>query len=164
MLVHSSFDSDRLEPWTRGLSLWCEREPRPLAAAMRRLGHLTREHTPRVMASYDVILSPVLGHPPPLLGHLATDVPFELALERILDHCPFTGIANATGNPALSLPLGRTDAGVPIGVQLAGRVHEESTLLALALELEARAPVADDRAGVDLTVAVPERRARNPGR
>lgn len=139
VLVHSSFDSDRLEPWTRGLSRWCEREPRPMAAATRRLRHLTREHA-EVMARYDVLLSPVIAHPPPLLGHFATDAPFELALERILDHCPFTGIANAAGNPALSLPLGRTVAGVPIGVQLAGRAHEESTLLALALELERAHP------------------------
>ena len=139
MLVHSSFDAERLEPWTRGLSRWCEREPRPLAAATRRLRHLGREHA-EVMARYDVLVSPVLAHPPPLLGHLATDAPFELAMARILDYCPFTGIANAAGIPALSLPLGRTQAGLPIGVQLAGRAHEEATLLALALELERERP------------------------
>jgi amidase len=139
VLVHPSFDGDRLEPWTLALSRWCEREPRPLAGATRRLRALAAQHA-SITERCDVLLSPVVAHPPPLLGHLATDAPFEVAMERIRAHCPFTGIANAAGVPALSLPLGRTEGGLPIGVQLAGRAWDESTLLALALDLERARP------------------------
>jgi len=139
VLVHPSFDRSRLEPWTLGLSRWCEQEPRPLASAIWRLGRFARAHAARP-AAHDVILTPVLGHPPPVLGHLATDVAFDTAMERILDHFPFTGILNATGEPALSLPLGRTARGLPIGVQLVGRMHQEALLLSLASELEAAHP------------------------
>ncbi|MBN8609880.1 MAG: amidase [Deltaproteobacteria bacterium] len=138
-LVHPRFDRSRLEPWTKGLSRWCEREPRALASSLRRLRRFAASHTASRRA-HDVLLCPVLGHPPPTLGHLATDVPFEDALSRILDHFPFTGILNATGEPALSLPASRTATGLPIGVQLIGHMHDEATLLGLALALEEAMP------------------------
>lgn len=138
-LVHPSFERSRLEPWTRGLSAWCEREPRELASALRRLRRFARAHA-EAKRPHDVILCPVLGQAPPLHGHLATDVPFDDALSRILDHFPFTGILNATGEPALSLPLARGANDLPIGVQLVGRMHDDATLLSLALSLEEALP------------------------
>ena len=139
LLVHPSFSRDRLEPWTRGLSAWCEREPRELASAVRRLRRVARAHTAS-RRKHDVVLGPVLGHPAPELGHLATDAPFELVRERILDHFPFTGILNATGEPALSLPMARAKSGLPIGVQLSGHMFDEAMLLGLGLQLEEAAP------------------------
>ncbi len=139
VLVHPSFDRRKLEPWTQGLSRWCEREPRELARAVRRLRRFGTQHA-ATRRPHDVILCPVLGHSPPTHGHLATDVPFDDALSRILDHFPFTGILNATGEPALSLPLARTSAGLPIAVQLVGHMHDEATLLGLALALEEAMP------------------------
>jgi amidase len=111
----------------------------PLASAIWRLGRFARAHAAR-SAARDVILTPVIGHPPPVQEHLATDVDFDTAMERILHHFPFTGILNATGEPALSLPLGRTARDLPIGVQLVGRVHQEALLLSLASEFEAAHP------------------------
>ncbi|MBX7192281.1 MAG: amidase [Sandaracinaceae bacterium] len=139
LLVHPSFDRARLEPWTRGLSDWCAREPRALATSVRRLRRFARAYASS-HREHDVILSPVLGRLPPTLGYLATDVDFEVAHMRIREHFPFTGILNATGEPALSLPLWRTPSGLPIGVQLAGRLHDEATLLGLGLALEEAMP------------------------
>ncbi len=138
-LVTPSFDRRRLEPWTQELAAWCGREPGAVLASVRRLRSFGQEHAVR-LTEHDVVLCPVLAHPPPLLGHLATDVPFEVGKERIRDHCPFTGVFNATGVPALSLPLGRTAAGLPIGVQLVGGAFEEGLLLSLALQLERARP------------------------
>ena len=52
---------------------------------------------------------------------------------------PFTSHWNLTGQPALAIPAGTSDDGMPVGVQLVGRKGEDATLLALAAQLEARA-------------------------
>jgi amidase len=47
---------------------------------------------------------------------------------------------NASGQPAMSLPLGQGSTGLPAGVQIVGRLGAEATLLALATALEAAMP------------------------
>ena len=49
---------------------------------------------------------------------------------------PFTFPFNITGQPAISLPLGQSTDGLPIGVQLVGRLFDEATLIALAAQVE----------------------------
>jgi Asp-tRNA(Asn)/Glu-tRNA(Gln) amidotransferase A subunit family amidase len=51
-----------------------------------------------------------------------------------------TNFANIGGLPAISLPLGQTDSGIPIGVQFVGRPGTEDTLVALAADFEAGGP------------------------
>ena len=58
---------------------------------------------------------------------------------------PFNVLWNATGQPAASVPAGFTASGLPLGVQLVGRPHAETTLLSLAAQLEAARPWADRR-------------------
>lgn len=50
---------------------------------------------------------------------------------------PFTILWNITGQPAASVPAGYTHDGLPLAVQLVGRARDETTLLALAAQLEA---------------------------
>lgn len=54
--------------------------------------------------------------------------------------CPFTGAFNATGQPAISLPLHWSAEGLPIGVQLVGRFAQDAVLLQLAAQLEMAQP------------------------
>ena len=133
------FDGRATEPFTRGLAGLFVRSPERLAPAVRRLRRLAREHE-RGFDRYDVLLSPVLGHETPPIGHLGPDVPFRTHLLRLLRYTSFTPLQNVTGSPALSLPLGRTPQGLPIGVQVVAPYGREDRLLSLAYELEEAAP------------------------
>jgi amidase len=51
-----------------------------------------------------------------------------------------TAVFNVTGQPAISVPAGLDERGLPVGVQLVGRHCSEETLLQMALQLEQVAP------------------------
>jgi amidase len=107
--------------------------------AMRRLRGFTQTWA-TLMERFDVIMSPSLAEPPAPLGHLATHQPFEVLFERLTTYTPFTAAINAAGAPALTLPLGRSARGLPMGVQFAAAQGQERLLLDLGRELEQAAP------------------------
>jgi len=91
--------------------------------------------------SWDVWLTPTLGAPPVRNGVLdMQERDPEKALAPIIDYVPFTPIQNATGQPAVSLPLYWTDDGLPVGTMFAGRFGDEATLFRLAGQLEKARP------------------------
>jgi aspartyl-tRNA(Asn)/glutamyl-tRNA(Gln) amidotransferase subunit A len=65
--------------------------------------------------------------------------------EGFADHdwswCPYTYIWNMTGQPAASVPIGFTAAGLPVGVQIIGRKGGESDILRAARAIELRRPL-----------------------
>lgn len=96
--------------------------------------------------TYDVWLNATLGAQPIRLGTINVDEQNPpLAFAPILDYVPFTAMQNATGQPAIQLPLNMNKAGLPIGVQFVARYGGEMTLLKLAAELEKASPWADRR-------------------
>jgi len=110
-----------------------------LPGTLRRLRALARDHE-TVYADCDVVLSPVLAHEPPRLGYLGPDIDPRTHLVRVLRYVSFTPLQNVSGSPAISLPLGMSSNGVPMGVQLGAPFGHERRLLELAYELEAVAP------------------------
>jgi amidase len=104
-----------------------------------RLRRSTQEYR-RVFTHLDVLLSPVLGHTTPPIGHLSPTLPFEELFPRLQAYVGFTPLNNASGGPAISLPLGLSAAGLPIGCQLSADLGDERTLLELAFELEEARP------------------------
>jgi amidase len=92
------------------------------------------------LASYDVILSTTLAGPPPKLGYFDQNGDVQTFTERVTEYLSVTPLHNATGTPAMSVPLHWTADGLPVGVHFAGRYGEEATLLALAAELETAQP------------------------
>lgn len=87
-----------------------------------------------VFNRFDAVLAPVMPVP-------AFDVEAEApAGERPDDWrwCPYTYVYNMTGEPAVSVPAGFTDDGLPVGVQIAGPAGSEERLLLLAAAVEER--------------------------
>lgn len=69
----------------------------------------------------------------------------EAFLAAVLASIGFTSLFNSTGNPAISVPLTWSKAGLPLGVQFAAPFGDEATLFRLAAQLEAAQPWADRR-------------------
>jgi amidase len=92
------------------------------------------------IAGYDVVISPVLATPAPELGFVSGDVPFETLRDRLTHYVGYTLIHNVAGAPAISLPLGWSRTGLPIGIQISAAAGAEKVLLELAYELEAAQP------------------------
>jgi amidase len=71
--------------------------------------------------------------------------------DQLAPHESFTSLFNATGQPAISLPMGVSDDGMPIGIQFAGRFGDETTVLRLAAQLETAQPWAQRRPKVHVS-------------
>jgi amidase len=102
------------------------------------------------LEGYDALLTPALAERPLPLGSLDTAAPEPMTtFTRSGYFTPFTPIFNATGQPAVSLPMFHGEDGLPLGVQLVGLPAGESALLALAAQLEEACPWGERRVPED---------------
>jgi amidase len=135
-----------------------EQDLRPLTQWLRHRGRqvpaerlesalaLMAHHAQSAMAAsahVDVVLTPTLAQLPAPIGGIRDDVDPASDFEAQKRFTPYTSTYNMTGQPAISLPLHWTDAGLPVGVQLVGRPLAEQTLFDLAVQLESTRPWAD---------------------
>jgi amidase len=138
--VSCAVDADHFEPWTlelarRGAALTAERLTEVAAALTRASDALAG-----FFARYDILLSPVMAHPPKKLGAHATDRPFEELFADVSENVGYTPVFNAAGAPAISVPLAWTESGLPVGSQFGAAVGGEALLLGLAYQLEEAQP------------------------
>ena len=123
------------------------------AGARRWLGSWARRMSgwwaPRELGGegFDLLVTPTLGAPPPELGW-STAAGAEHEGRRIGSLMPYTAQFNVTGQPAISLPLHTTGAGLPVGVQLVAAFGREDVLVRVAAALEQAAPWAHRRPAV----------------
>ena len=90
-----------------------------------------------VFRDVDVLLTPVMPGPAPRIGALTFRGPgFEDYRHEMFRQMPYTPIQNISGTPAISLPLGMTEAGLPIGLMFSTAYGREDILLGLAGQLE----------------------------
>ncbi|MFC5337407.1 amidase [Leucobacter denitrificans] len=141
--------------WTSGLSLLEIEDSAvdhlmPLTRAFREraLGRSAEEHRANatllnqfaaevreLWGRSDVVLTPGLTMDAPLIGEFLSRTPdgdYQLQCEW----APYTSVVNVSGLPAIAVPILKTSAGLPMGVQLIGRRGSEAQLLALAAQLQ----------------------------
>ncbi|MDX2059865.1 MAG: amidase, partial [Gemmatimonadales bacterium] len=132
-----------------------------LSTALRFQGLVGRQ-VGRFFERFDLLLTPTLATPPFPIGSLQPKPAERVALEllgrmgsgrlikvaglleqmagEVFQAIPYTPLFNATGQPAMSVPLHWNAAGVPIGIQLVGRFADECTLFRVAGQLERARP------------------------
>lgn len=128
-----------------GLTLGLYEQGKHVTAAQYQSAVALIQATARKVAhwheTYDMWLTPTLGAPPLKIGTIDFDeTDAQKAFAPILDFVPFTAMQNATGQPAINLPLHWNEMGLPVGVQFVGRFGDEATLLRLAAQIEKAAP------------------------
>jgi amidase len=116
------------------------------ARSLITLRRMTRQIVTRFGDEFDILVAPTCAIEPPRVGilehaHASPEFP---PLE-VLSMAAFCAPFNITGQPAISLPMGQGDTGLPIGVQLVAAPWEEGRLLRVAAQLEVARPWADRR-------------------
>ena len=100
-------------------------------------------------AEYDVLLTPALAERPLQIGEcngLGEEPMRDFA--RSGDFTPYTALFNVTGQPAISVPAGFGEDGLPTNAQLVAKPLGEDTLLQLAAQLETARPSEGRRPGL----------------
>lgn len=136
-----------LEPRTRRVAALARLVPgRALSGARRREAAIAARIN-RIFDCADVVLTPLCGAPAPRIE----DCPATGALRSLRASNTSAWLApwNVIGQPAVSLPAGLDDDGLPTAVQLAGRPDDEATLLRLAAQVEGHRPFARWRSPAD---------------
>jgi len=137
-----------LEPLTLELAQHAQQQGLPaLQAAIGRLRAVEAAYAAFFATSADVYLTPVLAKPPVPLGTI--DGAQGMAVFNTLnDYVGYTPLQNVAGAPAMSVPLGWSAGGLPIGIHFSAAKGEEKRLLELAYELEQAQPWANRKPGV----------------
>jgi Asp-tRNA(Asn)/Glu-tRNA(Gln) amidotransferase A subunit family amidase len=95
---------------------------------------------------FDVLLTPTMATQPLPIGAISlAQAPSAEWIGRLQQCTGFTQLFNASGHPAMSVPLAWSRDGLPLGVQFAARFGDEATLFRLAAQLERSRPWADRR-------------------
>ena len=138
-IISRGFDRSRLEDWTINLSRLFLKKSFKAPGVIKRLRRFADLYND-IFSTCDILINPSLAHPVPKLGYLGPEVPFDEAFERIRNYVAFTPLQNVSGAPAISLPLGFSSNGLPLGVQFGAAFGRERELLELAFELEEARP------------------------
>jgi amidase len=105
----------------------------------------------RLLADVDLLITPALAEAPAPLGRFDYDDPTQDVdswVHKIFAYAPFSTLFNIGGQPAMSLPAGMSEDGLPLGVQLVAPYGREDLLLRAAFALEQARPWCDRRPAV----------------
>jgi Asp-tRNA(Asn)/Glu-tRNA(Gln) amidotransferase A subunit family amidase len=157
-VVHAAHHAERARErpdWTEPSMLALIEEGEGLSAVQHDRDNMARsefyDEARLFFEDYDLMLTPTM----PTVAWPAANEPAEYPQEvdgvptpHTLDHVPFMFPFNITGQPAISVPCGFNSEGLPVGLQITGRWHEDSVVLRAAAAFEAARPWADRRPGV----------------
>jgi amidase len=132
--------SGRLHIVQRGLYAGIGLRPQTIQDMLKKRLELI-DQVERFFSAWDAWICPVF--PTPAFTHRKPDAPVEIdgqPLPQVLANLLHSVIFNLTGHPVVTLPIGLTDQGLPVGVQLIGRKWRELPLLAAAAQIAAHTP------------------------
>lgn len=127
-----------LASWEHGMKMTA----RELVLAQNVMNRVSRR-VGQFFTDWDLLVTPTMNTLPVELGYANADdhgLGVEEWARRIFGFCSFTPLFNWTGQPAMSLPLGQSGSGVPIGVQLVADMCEEAMLFQVGSQLEKSMP------------------------
>ncbi|MEZ5267221.1 MAG: amidase [Microthrixaceae bacterium] len=106
--------------------------------SVMQLQEASRKFTVPFGTDFDLLLSPSMAVEPPLVGTIweGADADPSAPLSNSTPMAAYTALFNVTGQPAMSLPVSMSDAGLPVGVQVAAPPFDEAVLIRLASQLE----------------------------
>ena len=136
LALNRKFSAHKLDPLSLGLAQHYQKNMHRTPFMLARLKKFGKQFQ-SAFKQYDLYLSPVLAQTPRPLGELRPDQEFDRLFERLMRYASFTPMANIAGTPAISLPGGLSDQGLPIGIQLCAGFGREQDLLEMAYEIEA---------------------------
>ncbi|MEO0983622.1 MAG: amidase [Pseudomonadota bacterium] len=88
----------------------------------------------------DVLLTPTVSAPAPAIGSQDPAGDYEAVMANVVSWAAFTAPMNVAGAASMSVPLGMSGDGLPIGAMFSAKRGEDGKLFELAYELEAAAP------------------------
>ncbi|MGN6556893.1 MAG: amidase [Solirubrobacterales bacterium] len=135
---------ERLEKRTRQFGTMGKLLPESLYQRMMARRPAEQARVNAIFDSVDVLMMPVMGGTalPVRRWEGRNALRTVLGMSRFYPYCvPW----NHLGNPAMSVPAGFSPDGLPLAVQIVGRLGDEATLLSLAAQIEAERPWADRR-------------------
>lgn len=136
-LLSPDFDAKAVEEFTHGFGghfMKCAWRMPMVLKRLRRISAVTEG----LFQRFDVVLNPTVSAPPARVGTIIDPVRSTWDnVEAMRNFAPFTALQNITGEPAISLPMGMSRQGLPIGMHFSARMGADRVLLELAYELEA---------------------------
>ncbi|WP_424986444.1 amidase [Microbulbifer sp. S227A] len=144
VLGGTPLDRDLLDGVTRG-ALACAEQVSG-ADYLQAIGeiHAFGRRMAHLLTQCDVLVTPTLAAPPARVGQHKPEnedfMDYRTGPGGVFEYSPFTAVFNASGQPAVSLPLHWNAAELPVGVHLAMPFGEDEALMSLAAQIEAAAP------------------------
>lgn len=139
LVVGAKVDRLQLEPFTLGLSQQFKGNKINTISSIRLLRQ-TAVKAEKLFDNYDVIMTPVVSHKTPEIGHFSPELRYEEIAHRAVAYASYAGLQNISGAPAISLPLGTSEDDMPLGVHFSAPLGQDKRLLELAFELEEAKP------------------------
>ncbi len=155
--VHSvstdpAFLDGKLDGVTRGALIFAEDISGADYLAAVGAVHAFGRHMERHFQDFDILITPTLGEPPAEVGRFKPDnddfVDYRMGPGGVFDYSPFTAAFNASGQPAVSLPLHWSADGLPVGVHLAAAFGQDELLTSLSARLEEAMPWNQHQSGL----------------
>jgi amidase len=152
-IMNRSIDADHLEPITQKIYENAHNYSAADVISAKIALNKTRRKVGLFFEKFDLLLTPTIARLPAALGtiDLNHDEGLKAWSSRSAPYSTFTNLANATGFPAISLPLCHSTEGLPIGMQFMARFRHEDLLLRVAGAFEEALPWIDRRPPVHVS-------------